>query len=236
MINTHNPALTVADADNISDRNPNLALMPPGYDGAAMVQFGLGTFFADRHWGDRRPNHYMAMKHGPMGIGDTNRRLADPTRVIIGGMDTVKHTWHANQETPQDNLVMMQRCLEREVMLQAMYPNEYRPPGYGWLPPIYEPQNLQDVEQGAPGMGGNGITMHREQVEDSFRMAQPLARLSHPAWVTALNPLAVPLPAAAASSSPSRSIPHLQPMTQTHQGKWTKIHPNLRLSPTWELS
>lgn len=134
-------------------RKRNLVCEPPTW--------GKGVFVADRHAGDRSGNYYMALGHGPEGLG-AEMVMRDPTRIACGPKKPLGH-WLAPRENAQKEAIRAQRCKTREANLRQLEPG-YQPPGSGWFPPSFAVDQGYEDPTEPPGWPGSYIRNDREPI------------------------------------------------------------------------
>ena len=142
--------------------------------------WGNGIFVADRHIGDRSGNYYMALGHGPEGLG-TEMVMRDPTRMACGPKTPLKH-WKTPKENAEKEETRAHRCAERENALR--WEAGYQAPGLGWFPPSLAVSYEYDDPTEPPGWPGSYIRNDREPIESrktpEFR-AHPPGVANYPA-------------------------------------------------------
>lgn len=134
-------------------REHNLACEPPAW--------GKGVFVADRHAGDRSGNYYMALGHGPEGLG-AEMVMRDPTRIACGPKKPLKN-WLTSRANAQKEATRAHRCRTREANLQQLEPG-YQPPGTGWFPPSLAVNPGYEDPTEPPGWPGSYIRNDREPI------------------------------------------------------------------------
>ena len=127
------------------------------------ASWGKGVFVADRHVGDRSGNYYMALGHGPEGLG-TDMVMRDPTRMACGPRKLLGNWPKTPTENAQREAIRAQRCRTREANLQQFEPG-YQPPGSGWFPPSLAVNPGHEDPTEPPGWPGSYIRNDREPKE-----------------------------------------------------------------------